>query len=72
MLECPRCGQEAEYLAGRSFVLVWCDFCDDLIEVGDLVLRRRDDAGGDANPGTSHLEVLSGAAHRAAGHPQAP
>lgn len=39
MLECPRCGNEAEYLAGEAFVLVWCGFCDDVIEVGDLELR---------------------------------
>ena len=39
MLECPRCGNEAEYLAGEVFVLVWCGFCDDVIEVGDLELH---------------------------------
>jgi hypothetical protein len=39
MLECPRCGNEAEYVAGEVFVLVWCGFCDDVIEVGDLELH---------------------------------
>jgi hypothetical protein len=39
MLECPRCGNEAEYLAGEVFVLVWCGFCDDVLEVGDLELH---------------------------------
>ncbi len=39
MLECPRCGNEAEYLAGEVLVLVWCGFCADAIEVGDLDLR---------------------------------
>jgi hypothetical protein len=39
MLECPRCGNAAEYVAGEVFVLVWCGFCADVIEVGDLDLR---------------------------------
>jgi hypothetical protein len=39
MLECPRCGNEAEYVAGEVFTLVWCGFCADVIEVGDLDLR---------------------------------
>jgi len=38
MIQCPRCGGEADYLAGDAFVLVRCDFCDDVIEIGDLVL----------------------------------
>ena len=39
MVECPRCGQESELVAGEVFVLVWCDSCTDLIEVGDLALQ---------------------------------
>ena len=39
MLACPRCGNQAEYVASEVFVLVWCGFCADLIEVGDLDLR---------------------------------
>ncbi|HEX8862181.1 MAG TPA: hypothetical protein VGC06_24415 [Actinomycetes bacterium] len=39
MVECPRCGNVAEYVAGEAFVLVWCGSCVDLIEVGDLVLQ---------------------------------
>jgi hypothetical protein len=39
MVQCPRCGNQAEYVAGEVFVLVWCGFCADLIEVGDLDLR---------------------------------
>jgi hypothetical protein len=39
MLTCPRCGYEAEYVTGEVFVLVWCGFCADLIEVGDLDLH---------------------------------
>jgi hypothetical protein len=39
MLTCPRCGAEAEYVTGEVFELVWCDFCVDLIEVGELDLH---------------------------------
>lgn len=39
MVECPRCGNEAEYVAGEVFVLVWRGLCADLIEVGDLALH---------------------------------
>jgi hypothetical protein len=39
MVQCPRCGNEAEYVAGEVFVLVWCGLCADLIEVGDLNLQ---------------------------------
>ncbi|HZD01671.1 MAG TPA: hypothetical protein VFA46_16200 [Actinomycetes bacterium] len=39
MVECPRCGNQAEYLSGEAFVLVWCDFCLDIIEVGGLDLH---------------------------------
>jgi hypothetical protein len=38
MVGCPRCGNEAEYVAGECFVLVDCDLCMDRIEVGDLDL----------------------------------
>jgi hypothetical protein len=44
MIECPRCGNQAEYLPGGEFVLVWCDFCMDEIEVGGLALHDRPDA----------------------------
>ncbi len=39
MVECPRCGNLAQYLSGEGFALVWCDFCLDLIEVGGLDLH---------------------------------
>jgi hypothetical protein len=39
MVECPRCGHDAELVAGEAFVLVWCELCTDLIEVGDLDLQ---------------------------------
>jgi hypothetical protein len=39
MVQCPRCGNEAEYVAGEVFLLVWCSLCADLIEVGDLDLQ---------------------------------
>ncbi len=44
MVECPRCGNQAQYLSGEGFVLVWCDFCLDIIEVGGLELHLRADA----------------------------
>jgi hypothetical protein len=46
MLECPRCGNEAEYLAGEVLVLVWCGFCADVIEVGDPLTAVRSRRGG--------------------------
>ncbi len=39
MLECPRCGNEADYVAGEVFTLVWRGLCSDVIEVGDLDLH---------------------------------
>jgi hypothetical protein len=39
MVECPRCGNQAQYLPGEGFALVWCGFCLDLIEVGELDLH---------------------------------
>jgi hypothetical protein len=39
MVERPRCGNEAEYVAGEVFVQVWCGFCADFIDVGDLALH---------------------------------
>lgn len=56
MVECPRCGQEAEFVAGEIFVLVWCDSCTDLIEVGDLALQPTPPRAGQA------LAAASGAA----------
>jgi hypothetical protein len=39
MLECPRCGNEADYVAGEVSTLVWRGLCSDVIEVGDLDLH---------------------------------
>ena len=35
----------AEYVAGEVFVLVWCDLCGELIEVGDLDLQPASSTG---------------------------
>lgn len=45
MVECPRCGHDAELVAGEALVLVWCELCTDLIEVGDLDLQLSPPAG---------------------------
>jgi ribosomal protein S27E len=37
MLTCPRCGNEAVYLADEVFPLVRCEFCGDDIDAADLV-----------------------------------
>ena len=42
MVTCPRCGNDAEYLAGDAYVLIRCAFCGDDIDATDLVLA--DDA----------------------------
>jgi hypothetical protein len=39
MLTCPRCGNEAEYLADEVFPLVRCEFCGDDIDAADLTLQ---------------------------------
>ena len=56
MLECPRCGNEAEYVAGEAFVLVWCGFCADVIEVGDLDLHT---AGSTVADGTATIPLTA-------------
>ena len=38
MLTCPRCGNDAEYLADDVFSLLRCEFCDDVIDATDEVL----------------------------------
>ena len=42
MVICPRCGNDAEYLADEAFVLIRCEFCGDVIDATDLVVA--DDA----------------------------
>ncbi|HEV8166106.1 MAG TPA: hypothetical protein VGR74_16980, partial [Actinomycetota bacterium] len=37
MVTCPRCGNDAEYLADDTFVLIRCEFCGDDIDAADLV-----------------------------------
>jgi uncharacterized protein (DUF983 family) len=37
MVTCPRCGNDAEYLADDTFVLIRCEFCGDDIDATDLV-----------------------------------
>jgi hypothetical protein len=39
MLTCPRCGNPAEYLADEVFSLLRCEFCGDVIDATDEVLR---------------------------------
>jgi hypothetical protein len=43
MATCPRCGNNAEPLAGDAFSLLYCEFCGDTIDATDLA--PRDDAG---------------------------
>ncbi|HEU4900329.1 MAG TPA: hypothetical protein VFX88_22605 [Actinomycetota bacterium] len=40
MVTCPRCGDDAEYLADDTFVLIRCEFCGDDIDATDLALPR--------------------------------
>jgi hypothetical protein len=37
MVTCPRCGNDAKYLADDAFVLIRCEFCGDDIDATDLV-----------------------------------
>ena len=39
MLTCPRCGNEAEYLANEVLPLVRCAFCGDDIDAAGLALQ---------------------------------
>jgi hypothetical protein len=36
MAICPRCGNDAELLAGDAFSLLYCEFCGDTIDATDL------------------------------------
>ena len=38
MVTCPRCGNDADYLADEPFSLSRCDFCGDDIDAADLNL----------------------------------
>jgi endogenous inhibitor of DNA gyrase (YacG/DUF329 family) len=38
MVTCPRCGNPAILMASEEFRLLDCEFCDDVIDVGDLEL----------------------------------
>jgi hypothetical protein len=37
MVTCPRCGNDADYLADDIFTLIRCQFCGDDIDATDLV-----------------------------------
>jgi uncharacterized protein (DUF983 family) len=37
MFGCPRCGNDAVYLADEVFSLIRCEFCGDDIDATDLV-----------------------------------
>jgi hypothetical protein len=37
MVTCPRCGNDADYLADEPFSLIRCDFCGDDIAAAALV-----------------------------------
>ncbi len=39
MLACPRCGNDAEYLADEVFSLLHCEFCGEDVDAADLVLQ---------------------------------
>jgi hypothetical protein len=39
MLACPRCGNDAEYLADEVFSLLRCEFCGEDVDAADLVLQ---------------------------------
>jgi hypothetical protein len=39
MLTCPRCGNPAEYLHDEVFSLLRCEFCADVIDATNEVLR---------------------------------
>jgi hypothetical protein len=39
MATCPRCGNDAEHLAGDAFRLLYCEFCGDTIDATDLAPR---------------------------------
>ena len=40
MLTCPRCGNDAEYLADEVFSLLRCEFCGEDLDDADQVLRH--------------------------------
>jgi hypothetical protein len=40
MLTCPRCGNDAEYLADEVFSLLRCEFCGEDLDEADQVLRH--------------------------------
>jgi ribosomal protein S27E len=40
MVTCPRCGNDADYLADDAFALIRCVFCGDDIDATDLVPRQ--------------------------------
>jgi hypothetical protein len=40
MATCPRCGNDAERLAGDTFRLLYCEFCGDTIDATDLAPRE--------------------------------
>jgi hypothetical protein len=37
MVTCPRCGNDADYLADEPFSLIRCEFCGDDIDAADLI-----------------------------------
>jgi hypothetical protein len=39
MAICPRCGNDADQLAGDAFSLLYCEFCGDTIDTTDLAPR---------------------------------
>ena len=41
MFGCPRCGNDAVYLADEVFSLIRCEFCDDAIDA-DVLLQDVD------------------------------
>jgi hypothetical protein len=43
MAICPRCGYDAEPLAGDAFSLLYCEFCGDTIDATDLPLPEHVD-----------------------------
>jgi hypothetical protein len=39
MVTCPRCGNDADYLADEPFSLIRCEFCGDDIDAAGLNVR---------------------------------
>jgi hypothetical protein len=57
MLTCPRCGNDAEYLADEVFSLLHCEFCGEDLDDADQVLRHAVDRLTQTLPGPSEAPL---------------